>query len=146
MRLYFLGLELHYTKNSFQFYIGKCMGTKDVYKHGKKELILKTPLAILNMQMHRRKVLFMKTSKNWSHFPNFFIQDFNLCDFISWDLIDSPHFILGKSPRNLNLRTLFPVTSGNWDFLSKFLFPGIFQKLFPVTFWHRFTQGTPASR
>jgi len=32
-------------------YSGKCMGTKDVYNHGKKGLDIETPLAILNIQI-----------------------------------------------------------------------------------------------
>ena len=37
-----------------------------------RDLTLKTPLAILNIQMHRKKGLFMKTSKNWPYFPKTF--------------------------------------------------------------------------
>ena len=43
-----------------------------------------------------------------------------------------------KSPKNLKLRTLFPVTccprtSENWDFLRKFYFQVFFRNIFPVT-------------
>jgi len=41
-------------------YSEKCMGTKDVFSSGKKGLILKTSLAILNMQMYGRKLLLCK--------------------------------------------------------------------------------------
>ena len=55
---------------------------------------------IFNMQMHRRKILFMKTSKTLPHFPktwDFLIRIFfNSCDLISWDFIGSPHIILGN--------------------------------------------------
>ena len=45
-----------------------CMVTKDVYNNAKKGFILNTPLAIFNMQMHRSKVLFMKTSQTLTPF------------------------------------------------------------------------------
>ena len=49
------------------FYIEKWMGIKDAYNFttmGKKRLDNKTPLAILNMQMHiGEKSFFMKTSQ-----------------------------------------------------------------------------------
>ena len=106
----------------------------------KRGLILKSPMAMLKIQMHRRKVLFMKTFQTWPHFSEalilvffshriYFLRDFNSCDIISWD------FILEKSHRNLKLRTLFPLTfcpmtSENWDFLPKYLFPGFFSRNF----------------
>ena len=40
--------KVHGKKSS---YSGKCMGTKDVYNHGKKGLDIETPLAILNIQI-----------------------------------------------------------------------------------------------
>jgi len=44
-------------------YGGKCLGTKDVYNPGKKGLVIKTYRGMFNMQMYRRKVLFIKTSQ-----------------------------------------------------------------------------------
>ena len=89
---------------------------------------------IFDMKMHRRKVLSMKTFKTWSHCPKTkeFFLDFNSCDIIFWDPI---LFWGGKSPRNLKLRTLFPViffqrTSKNWDFFTKVFISSFFpQKL-----------------
>ena len=49
----------------------------------------------------------------------------NSCDLISWVLIGNPYIILGeKSPRNPKLRTLFPVTFCQRNFLPTFLIPG----------------------
>ena len=79
-------------------YGGKCMATMDVTTMEKRGLVLKTTLAILNMQMNRRKALLMNKSQTWPHFlkvQDFFLQiyffkDFNSCDLISWDFIGSP--------------------------------------------------------
>ena len=69
--------------------------------------MLKTPMAINKIQMHRKKVVFL-----WKRirldliftrlfFRIYFLQDFISCDLISWDIIGSPHTILGKkSTRN----------------------------------------------
>ena len=67
-----------YKKPSFN---GKCMGLKDVYNHGKRGLLLKTPLATFNIEMHKRKFLFRKTSQSWFHFPKTW--DFFSCIFSS---------------------------------------------------------------
>ena len=121
-------------------YFGKCMETKDVYNYGNMNLILKTPLAIFNMQMDRKKVLLWKLSQDLG---SFFLQNFNSWDFISQDLISSPHIILENiSPRNLKLRTLFPVTFCpvllNYVPIC-FYFQVFFSEIFfPVTFLHRF--------
>ena len=59
------------------FYIEKWMGIKDAYNFttmGKKRLDNKTPLAILNMQMHRRKVLFYENVSDLTSF----LQDLEL--------------------------------------------------------------------
>ena len=46
------------------YFSRKCMGTKDVYNHAKKgEIDKETLLAIFNMQILRKKVLFIKTSQ-----------------------------------------------------------------------------------
>ena len=51
------------------YHIGKCMKTIRMFTAmEKKDLILKTPLAIFNMQMHRRKVFF---SENIPEFTSF---------------------------------------------------------------------------
>ena len=107
-------------------YGGKCIWTEDVYNHRKKRgWILKTS--------------FLYSKYRWIEEKSFLWKrpDFKSCNFISWDFIGSPHIILEKSPRNLKLRTLFPVTFcqkiGN--FLPKVFFPGFFPyTFFPVTF------------
>ena len=112
----------------------QCMGTKDVYYHAKKRAIdIKTPLVIFNMQ---KKVLFIKNVSDLTSFSQdyglFFLQDFNFCDLISWDVF----YFREKSSKNLKLRTLFPVTFcprtlDNWDFFTKsYFFQVFFQKLF----------------
>ena len=103
--------------------------------HGKKGLMLKTSLAIFYMKMHKRKVLLMKTSKTWPHFPKTFFQNLNSCDLISWNFIDSPHIILEKSPRNQNLRFYFklhlvPGLQKIGTFYRSFYFHVFPQKLF----------------
>ena len=109
--------------------------------HGNKRCLLPCK----KRQMNRRKVRFMKTSRTWPRFPrtnDFFLKDFNSSDLISWDFISSSHIILGKkSPRNLKLRTLFPVTCcprtlENWNFLTKVFISRFFftQKLFSCHF------------
>ena len=57
----------------------------------KMPLILKTPRAIFNMKIHRRKRLDLI----FPRLSTFFLQDFNSCDLISLAFIGSPH-ILGK--------------------------------------------------
>ena len=109
-------------------YGGKCMATMDVTTMEKRGLVLKTTLAILNMQMNRRKALLMNKSQTWPHFlkvQDFFLQiyffkDFNSCNLISWDFIGSPHIILRKS---LKLRTLFPVGFFYQSFHFQVFFP-----------------------
>ena len=77
---------------------------------GKKGLILKTLIATFNMQMHHgRKVLFYENFSDflWSYFLALYWQ--------------SPYYFREKSPRNLKLWSLFPVTfcsrtTENWGF------------------------------
>ena len=60
-----------------------------------------------------------------------FLQNYISCDLISWDFISSRQIILGKSPMNLKLRTLFfPRTPENWDFFTKVFFQVFFLWLF----------------
>ena len=89
-------------------YNDKCMIKKDVYNHGKRGLILNTLLAVFNMQMHRRKFLFMKTSQTRPHFSK-------TLEFISSD-------ILSQDFRKL-------------VFLPKFLFPVFFLETFFLWFF-----------
>jgi len=49
-------------------YFGKYMETKDVYNYGNMNLILKTPLAIFNMQMDRKKFFYENFPKTWDPF------------------------------------------------------------------------------
>ena len=74
-----------------------------------RDWTLKTPLAILNMQMQRKKSPFRKTSKNWPHFPK---------TFFSFPV------------------TFCPGTAENWDFLIKIFNSAVFfpQKLFSCDF------------
>ena len=81
------------------------METKDVYNNGKNDFILKTPVSIFIMQMHRRKVLFIKNDLDLTS------QDIGLC-FIRTLIPGSyflrlywqpPHIILVKNvPEILN--------------------------------------------
>ena len=68
----------------------------------KRGLISKTPLAIFNMQMHRRKFLFMKTSQTSFSGPRhriFFLQDFNSCDHIFKTLLKAPIVLRKKKSK-----------------------------------------------
>ena len=127
---------------------------QNVYNNAKKkrsQLILKTPLAIFKIQMHRKKQFFYGNVLDLTLFSQDFFFGYiffrTLFPVILFPdtLLASPILFLGKkSPRNQKLRTLFPVTfcprtSEDWDFLAKFLFPGYFSEtFFPVTFLHRF--------
>ena len=85
-------------------HIGKCMGTKDVYIHGRKGL--KTHVGLFNMQCRyiQEESFLWKRLRIDIIFPRLFLQDFNSCDRISWYVIGSPLIILEKkSPRNLNI-------------------------------------------
>ena len=94
----------------------------------KKDLTLKTPQAILNIPMHRRKSLFMKTSETW---PHCFLQDQFLWSYF-WRLYCQPLYYFRKnSQRSLKLRTLFPG-----------FFP---EHFFPVTFLRRFAYTLPCA-
>ena len=132
MRLYFLGLFSGYSIILYKkvprkktLYSLKCMGTKDVNNHGNKGLTSKTPLAILNMQMQRKKSFLWKRLRIDFIFPRlrtFFVRDLNSCDIIFRDYIGSPHIILGK--KSQEVKTLLPVsfcprTSENWYFITK---------------------------
>ena len=93
--------------------------------------MLKTSLAIFYMKMQKRKVLLMKTSKTWLHFPKTFFQNLNSCDLISWNFIDSPHIILEKKSQYLISRYIW-----SRDFRKLGLFYQVFspRNFFPVTF------------
>ena len=125
-------------------------GNKRCLQPWKKGLDMKTPLTIFIMQMHRRKVIFKKTSQTWAHFPQtfsqfffqiYFLRDFNSCDLIFSDLL----YCRKKSHRNLKLQDF---TSSDIFFqgLEKIrIFSKVFyfQVFFPVTFFpgtflHRF--------
>ena len=147
LRLYFLGLFLvpvwFYTKKSPEkspLIVEKAWEQRMFITMEKGGLILKTPLAILNMQMHKRKVLFMKTSQTWPHFLktwDFFL-GFFFFGFIFFRTFtpviifpeifwQPPYSFRKKSPRNLNSGLYF-----QWHFvlglqkigtfLPKFLF------------------------
>ena len=99
----------------------------------KKGLVIKnTPLAILNMQMFRRKVLFMKTSQTWPNSSKTFFFFFFSSDIFSSGLFfAAPYHYRKKSSRILLPITFCPMTSENWNFSTKdFIFRLLFQELF----------------
>ena len=115
--------------------------TKDVYNHAKKgQLILKTPGWLYSKYRCVNKSFTWKRSRLdlilqdlGLFFLVFFLriyfpQDFLSCDLISWDFIDSPHTILGKTSQESKTQDFissFPRNLENADIFPKFLFPGI---------------------
>ena len=82
------------------------METKDVYNHGKKEL--KTPLAILNMQMHRRNVFFYeRLDLIFSSLRTFFFKTLIPVILFPETLLAAPYYFRKKSPRNLKLKGFY---------------------------------------
>ena len=108
----------------------------------KRDLIIKTPVTIFNMQMLSKKVLFMKTSQTkrqgllflFFFFGYIFLRTLiPVILYISWGLIDNPYIILGqKIPRNLILAGFFSSnilsyrTSENKDIFTKVFLPNFF--------------------
>ena len=112
-------------------YSEKCMGTKDVYNHGKKgNWYKKQPHCYIQKADFRRAE---ENSFLW-RLRTFFLF------FVSLDILSSglkfpwsyflilfwqpPYYFRKRRPRNLKLRTLFPKTffprrSENWDFFTK---------------------------
>ena len=138
--------RLHAIKVHWHFFSGKkilkCIYTKDVTTMEKRDLIIKTPVTIFNMQMLRKKVLFTKTSQTkrqgllflFFFFGYIFLRTLiPVILYISWGLIDNPYIILGqKIPRNLILAGFFSSnilsygTSENKDIFTKVFLPNFF--------------------
>ena len=99
------------------------MVTKDVYNNGKKGLNIKNTTdyiqcAICRMQMHRRKVLFMKGSQ--TYFPRFIFFKTLLTLFFC-------ELRLGEKSQESKTQDFFQRHLSYWDFfLAKFVFPGFF--------------------
>ena len=138
--------RLHAIKVHWHFFSGKkilkCIYTKDVTTMEKRDMIIKTPVTIFNMQMLRKKSFLWKRLRQKD-------KDFCSCFFffgyifwrtlipvilyISWGLIDNPYIILGqKIPRNLILagflssKILSYRTSENKDIFTKVFLPNFF--------------------
>ena len=120
----------------FQYYTKKSSYSGNAWEQRlfttiKRGLILKSPMAMLKIQMHRRKVLFMKTFQTWPHFSEalilvffshriYFLRDFNSCDIISWD------FILEKKSQESKTQDFISTDFLSYDFRKLRLFTKVF--------------------
>ena len=115
---------------------GKCMGsgTMDVYNIEIRDLKLKTPLAILNIQMHRKTCFLWKRLRFDLIFQGLFLQGFNSCDRFYFPRFywQPPYYFRNKSQE---VKTYFQwhfvlVLKKIGTFLPTFLFPGFFSRNF----------------